>query len=87
MSAGLPLLVPDIPTVCQAVVHGESGFVYPDGDAQAAAALACRLADDAGERRRIGAQASRAVAAHFSMQGMDAQFDDVIGGAIRSLLR
>jgi glycosyltransferase involved in cell wall biosynthesis len=86
MSAGLPLLVPDIPTVCQAVVHGESGFVYPDGDAQAAA-LACRLADDAAERRRIGAQASQAVDAHFSMQGMDAQFDDVIGGAIRSLTR
>ena len=87
MSAGLPLLVPDIPTVCQAVVHGESGFVYPDGDAQAAAALACRLADDAAERRRIGAQASQAVDAHFSMQGMAAQFDDVIGGAIRSLMR
>lgn len=85
MSAGLALLVPDIPTVCQAVAHGESGFVYPDGDVQAAAALVCRLANDAGERRRIGAQASRAVDAHFSMQGMDAQFDQVIGGAIRSL--
>lgn len=77
MSAGLALLVPDIPTVCQAVQHERSGMIYPAEDVSAAADMVCRLADDAALRTRIGAEAARTVERDYSRSGMDAQFRGV----------
>jgi glycosyltransferase involved in cell wall biosynthesis len=78
MSAGLALIVPDIPSVSQAVEHGTTGLIYPDRDAQAASDLICHLADNETERLRIGVAASRSVSMDYSLDGMTQAFDRLI---------
>ncbi len=46
MRAGLPVIVPDNPSVCGATVHNVSGIVFPEGDVDAASRAVERLLDD-----------------------------------------
>jgi glycosyltransferase involved in cell wall biosynthesis len=78
MSAGLPLLVPDVPSVCQAVRDGKTGVIYPDGDSSTAARLLIGLAGDAESRRRMGSAAAAEVRASYTLEQMNRQFCDVI---------
>lgn len=82
MSAGLALLVPDIPTVSQTVQHEASGMVYQDNNANQAADMICRLADDEALRQRIGRTASALVDSHYSARNMDAEFRAVLGDVV-----
>ncbi|MEQ9400303.1 MAG: glycosyltransferase family 4 protein [Longimicrobiales bacterium] len=59
MRAGLPVLVPDRPTVCQAIRSGETGIVYRAEDVGSALEGLRSLAES-GERRRIMGAAARA---------------------------
>ena len=54
MRAGLPVIVPDLPSVCGATGHERTGLVYPAGDRAAAAAAICRLVDAPDLRHRLG---------------------------------
>lgn len=74
MSAGLPVLVPDIPTVCQAIDHERTGLIFHDGDISMAADFVCALAGDADRRRRMGANAAEKVRTNFSSVAMHEQF-------------
>lgn len=82
MSAGLPLIVPDIPTVCQAVDHDSTGLVYGDGDVVAAADLICELASNEDRRLSIGARASAKVRSCFSSDMMHRQFIEYMAQAL-----
>ena len=57
MAHGLPAVVTDVVGNRDAVRHGKTGFVYAQGDADAAADALCRLADEADLRRTMGEQA------------------------------
>lgn len=70
MSAGLPVVVPDIPTVCQAVVTGETGFVFHRDDVAEAAAYVSQLYGDAALRRQLGGKAAERVRTHYSYDSM-----------------
>jgi len=61
MRAGLPLVVPDNPSVCAATVHMFSGMIYPDGDVHAASEILQQLANDNALRTKLGSQAKIAV--------------------------
>lgn len=61
MRAGLPVVVPDNPSVCGATAHEISGLVYAEGDCQSATAALRRLLDDDALRTRLGEQARIAV--------------------------
>jgi glycosyltransferase involved in cell wall biosynthesis len=61
MAHGLPAVVSDVVGNRDAVQDGKTGCLYPEGNAAAAAALLCRLADDPGLRRTMG-EAARAYA-------------------------
>lgn len=72
---GLVTFVPDLPSVCQAIAHGETGCIYPDG-------TTTRLLDDlivacnsTALRTTIGANAHNAIRLHYSMDQMDRSFD------------
>ena len=78
MSAGLPVLVPDIPTACQAVQDGETGLIYRDGDVVHAAELLVRLLEDAGLRRRMGGAARETVNEKYSIDRMNESFDKLM---------
>lgn len=78
MSAGLATLVPDIPTVSQAIQHGSTGIIYEDGDADQAARFLARLRDDPQRRERLGSNASSMVRRRYSLDSMNRDFDRVI---------
>jgi glycosyltransferase involved in cell wall biosynthesis len=83
MSAGLAVLVPDIPTVCQAIRHGETGMVYPDGDAAAAAGFLAELTADSQKRSRLGREARAEVRDRYSFSRMNQHFTEVMDDALR----
>jgi glycosyltransferase involved in cell wall biosynthesis len=82
MSAGLALLVPDVPSVCQAVRHEETGFVYPEGNTVAAARLLADLVHHPEKRSRIGAAAADEVRTYYSQAQMNQQFRDLMTGLL-----
>ncbi len=82
MRAELVLLVPDIPSVSQAVRHGDTGIVYPDANADAVARLLGELLASPERCRRLGKAARASVTEHYSATQMMAQFDS----AVRSVL-
>ena len=57
MAHGLPAVATDVVGNRDAVRHGETGFLYPEGEAEAAAAALCRLADEPDLRRNMGERA------------------------------
>lgn len=75
-ASGLPAIVVDRGGAPENVVDGETGVVVRAGEVSALAAAIGRLADDAGERRRMGAAArARAV----GRPGWDETFTALIG--------
>ncbi|MBA3015909.1 MAG: glycosyltransferase family 4 protein [Desulfobulbaceae bacterium] len=57
MQAGLPVVVPDNPSVCAATEHKESGMIYAEGNVQAAAEILQQLANDNALRTKLGFRA------------------------------
>jgi glycosyltransferase involved in cell wall biosynthesis len=67
LRAGLPVLVPDNPSVCGATEHEVTGLVYPTGDVHAAAAALVRLLDDPPMARRMGEAGRLKVESEFTL--------------------
>jgi glycosyltransferase involved in cell wall biosynthesis len=82
MSAGLAVLVPDIPTVRQAVDPDRTGLVYPDGDVEAVLGMLRRLAASDDLRSRLGRAAATEVQVRFSLAAMNAAFRAAVGPAM-----
>jgi glycosyltransferase involved in cell wall biosynthesis len=74
MSAGLPVLVPDIPCVRQAIRHGKNGMVFPDGDVQDAVTMLIALAIDGGMRHALGATAKRDADCEYNLDRCTTEF-------------
>ena len=68
MRAGLPVLVPDNPSVAGATVDGENGLVYREGDPEDALHALRRLLDDPAATRRMGAAARRTVETRYRLE-------------------
>jgi glycosyltransferase EpsD len=75
MSTGLPALAADVRGHRELVLPGETGELFPPGDATALAALVAGLGTDEPRRAKLGAQA-RAQAALF---GLEAVFPVITG--------
>lgn len=78
MSAGLAVLVPDIPTVCQAIRDGDTGLIHPDGDSEAAARLLTRLVADSDLRNALGSNASAEVRRKYTLDSMNRSYRQVM---------
>lgn len=74
MSAGLPVVAPDIPSVCQAVRHGETGLIYPWNNVEDAAAAILSLADDAGRRHSMSNEAKRVADTAYNLERCTREF-------------
>ncbi len=85
MSAGLAVLVPDIPTVCQAIRDGETGLIFPDQSVADAAGALRRLIKDPGLAKQLGERAAAEVRAGYTLEQMNQRFDEVIREALRPL--
>lgn len=67
MLAGLPVVVPDNPSVSGATVSGETGFIYPENDVSAAAAIVLECFRNPERSREIGAAAEASVRRDYSL--------------------
>ena len=74
MSAGLPVLVPDIPSVKQAIDHGKTGYVFPENDASCAASYIAKLLKDDQTRRNLGDRAKAKADTQFSLENCTLDF-------------
>ncbi len=68
MAAGLPIVAPAVGGPLEIVEHGVTGFLYPPGDAAAAASCLVRLLRDPDLTKRMGAASRRRVESHFSRE-------------------
>jgi phosphatidylinositol alpha-mannosyltransferase len=64
MSAGAPILASDIEAFRHVLLDGRAGALFPVGDAEALAAAAGELLDDAPRRKQLSAEAKAAVSAY-----------------------
>ena len=74
MSAGLPVLVPDIPSVKQAIDHKENGFVYAKDDVSEAANYLKELLEAPGYRKELGKNAKTKADASYSLDNCSKEF-------------
>jgi len=68
MCAGLPPVVPSLPSVSTAVQHQVTGLVYPNLDLDAAVDALRTLADDAALRARLGSAARAKVLSSYTIE-------------------
>lgn len=74
MSAGLPVLVPDIPSVKQAIDHGDNGFVYEKDSVASAASYVATLLNDDSRRQAMGQCARTKANSQYSLDNCTREF-------------
>jgi glycosyltransferase involved in cell wall biosynthesis len=82
MCAGLPPVVPSLPSVSVAVEHEVTGLIYQNLNVDAAVSALRRLADDDALRARLGATAHAKVLSSYTIEQTLRKFDESI--AIRA---
>ncbi len=68
MAAGCPVVASNIGAIPESVKDGETGILFPPGDAEAAAKAIKKLLDDEGLRRRMSLAARKRVEDKFNME-------------------
>ncbi len=82
MSAGLPLVAYDCPTVPgEVITHGVDGFLTPQDDEAAIAEHLLRLAHDPALRRRVG-NAARLTVERFDREAIDRSWREIVARAV-----
>jgi glycosyltransferase involved in cell wall biosynthesis len=74
MSAGLPVLVPDIASVKQAIDHGDNGFVYEKDSVASAASYIATLINDQSKRQAMGQSAKNKANSQYSLDNCTQEF-------------
>lgn len=75
MSAGLPVLVPDIPSVKQAIEHGKTGLVYGKDDVADAANCLKKLVTTPEYRQELGVNARTKADREYTLANCTEQFE------------
>jgi len=88
MAAKLPVVVSDLPSMREIVVHGKSGFLFPPNDAPNLAAAIIKIAKDSRKARSMGEYNYQRVAQFFGIDKMieatRLQYQDLLGkGKVR----
>ena len=78
MSVGLPVVAPDVGSIDQAVLDGETGFLVRAGDGQQMTRLWMRLLQDDTLRKQMGRQGRRHVVEYGSLQTMTDGYTDLV---------
>lgn len=78
MSAGLATVVPDSPSVCQAISDGRTGLLYRADDIESACQTIGRLIGDPDLRQRLGSAAMQTVHAQYNLAATNIQLRSVI---------
>ena len=78
MSASLPVLVPNIPSVCQAISHNETGIVYTKDDSEAVAAHILALATETQTRLAMGTAAKAYADDSYNLEQCTERFQSAV---------
>jgi glycosyltransferase involved in cell wall biosynthesis len=78
MSAGLPVLVPDIPSVSQATTHNNTGIIYPKDDPETVANFLIDLATNSKHRLEMGKKAKSIANTTYNLDQCTQSFVDAI---------
>jgi glycosyltransferase involved in cell wall biosynthesis len=79
MAMGVPMVAPDIGGLSEAIVHDQTGWIYPAGDVDRLAGLLAQGARDRAKLKAMGALARQTVEKYYSR--------DVMADSTASLLR
>ena len=79
MMAGIPVVVPNNPSVCKATMHGKTGFVYHENDIESACKFLLRLANNSSLRTRMGQKARTIVLQDYSLDKCHKSLIEAIG--------
>jgi glycosyltransferase involved in cell wall biosynthesis len=80
MSSGLPVIVPDIPSVSQAIEPGVTGLVYPRDNVERAAEHVMALCNDAARRAEMGRAAKQKADSAYTSGRTTAEFTKALRG-------
>lgn len=84
MACGAPVVAAAAGQITEVVRDGESGLLYPPGDAEALLAACDRLLTDPALRRRLGETAAKDVHAQYTWDGNAARVIDVARSVART---
>ncbi|GAA1322661.1 glycosyltransferase [Streptomyces sanglieri] len=74
MASGLPVVASEVGGLTESVVHGETGFLVPQGDIEGYCSRIEELANDPELRARLGGAGKRRVAERYSAEALAEQF-------------
>jgi colanic acid/amylovoran biosynthesis glycosyltransferase len=80
LALGTPVVATPVTGIPEAVLHGQTGLLVPEGDAVALADALDRLVEDAGLRCRLAEQGRRHVEDRFDTRKNTGLLHAVIGG-------
>ncbi len=78
MSAGLPVLVPDIPSVSQAIDHGGTGYIYPANDIAEVTNYIFELVNNEDLRKTMSNAARLKANAEFNLERCTSEFINAV---------
>jgi len=78
MSAQLPVILPNIPSVCQAIEHGVTGYTYDADDCSNAASHIINLYKNTALRKDVGHAAKKEANGKYTMDRCSREFNAVI---------
>lgn len=78
MSAGLPVLVPDIPSVSQAINNNINGYIYPTDNNEQTANIILKLISNPEKRKKMGIQAKNDANSKYSLEKCTRDFISAI---------
>ncbi|MBI5451148.1 MAG: glycosyltransferase family 4 protein [Gammaproteobacteria bacterium] len=87
MSAGLPVLVPDIPSVSQPINDGVTGIIYKDGDKHHVGEKIKRLIEDGRFRAQLSYNATNEILKKYTLDASNAEFHKALTKALGNALR
>jgi len=78
MSAGLPILVPDIPSVSQAIDNNINGYIYPFNQIEYAAKKLKYLSENPDKARRMGKKAKEKADTKYNIDSCTSAFEKAV---------
>lgn len=87
MSAGLAVLVPSVPSVCQSITHNQTGLIYQENDVESAASLLQQLTRDEPQRQRLGKSAAAEVRENYTLEKMNIEFRRTVTSMLEQIAK
>lgn len=78
LSMQVPVVAPDVGSISETVIHGETGFLFQNGDADKIAEFWLELVSDRDKARRFGQAGRKQIQQNSSLEVMVKGYEDLI---------